>query len=83
MAPSPTTRDVSALVEQMFADVFTADERTHLLVWIRRWESENPDVGAAQRVTGWIDVAYEFQEHLKTHAVAEAAPDDVPSPLLR
>ena len=46
----------------MFGEVFTAEERADLLAWIRAWEAENPDVTAAQRVTGWIDVAYAFQE---------------------
>ena len=38
------------------------DERADLLTWIQAWEAENPDVTAAERVTGWIDVAYAFQE---------------------
>ena len=46
----------------MFGEVFTAEERADLLTWIRAWEAENPDVTAAERVTGWIDVAYAFQE---------------------
>jgi hypothetical protein len=54
--------DVVALVDTMFGEVFTAEERADLLTWIRAWEAENPDVTAAERVTGWIDVAYAFQE---------------------
>jgi hypothetical protein len=54
--------DVAALVDRMFGEVFTDEERADLLTWIRAWESENPDVTAADRVTGWIDVAYAFQE---------------------
>jgi hypothetical protein len=54
--------DVAALVDRMFGEVFTDDERADLLTWIRAWEAENPDVTAAERVTGWIDVAYSFQE---------------------
>ena len=54
--------DVAVLVDSMFGEVFTAEERADLLTWIRAWEAENPDVTAAQRVTGWIDVAYAFQE---------------------
>jgi hypothetical protein len=46
----------------MFGEVFTPDERADLLTWIQAWEAENPDVTAAERVTGWIDVAYAFQE---------------------
>lgn len=64
VAPPRPVRDISTLVESMFADVFTDDERTILLERIREWERENPDVGQAQRVTGWIDVAYAYQEHL-------------------
>jgi hypothetical protein len=70
VAPSPTTRDVSALVENMFADVFTAPERVELLEWISRWEAENPDVQSAHRVTAWIDVAYSYQEYRKRNPVA-------------
>ncbi len=54
--------DVAALVDSMFGEVFTLDERADLLTWIHAWEAENPDVSAAERVTGWIDVAYSFQE---------------------
>lgn len=54
--------DVAALVDRMFGEVFTDEERADLLAWIRAWEAENPDVTAAERVTGWIDVAYAFQE---------------------
>jgi hypothetical protein len=54
--------DVAVLVDSMFGEVFTVEERVDLLTWIRAWEAENPDVTAAQRVTGWIDVAYAFQE---------------------
>jgi hypothetical protein len=54
--------DVAALVDSMFGEVFTAEERADLLAWIQSWETENPEVTAAERVTGWIDVAYAFQE---------------------
>ncbi len=54
--------DVARLVDSMFGEVFTADERADLRAWIEAWEAENPDVTAAERVTGWIDVAYSFQE---------------------
>lgn len=46
----------------MFGDVLTADECADLLAWIRAWETENPHVTSAERVTGWIDVAYAYQE---------------------
>ena len=49
--------DVAVLVDRMFGEVFTVDERADLLTWIQAWEAENPDVTAAERVTGWIDVA--------------------------
>ena len=54
--------DMAALVDSMFGGVFTVDERADLLTWIQAWEAENPDGTPAERVTGWIDVAYAFQE---------------------
>jgi hypothetical protein len=48
----------------MFDQVFTESERAELLAWIHRWEAENPEVDAALRVTGWIDVAYSFQARI-------------------
>jgi hypothetical protein len=54
--------DVAVLVDRMFGEVFTAEERADLLTWIEAWEAENPDATSAERVTGWIDVAYAFQE---------------------
>jgi hypothetical protein len=53
---------VSDVVNRMFADAFTDDERTELAQWIEAWDAANPDVPQAQRLTGWIDVAYAFQE---------------------
>lgn len=62
MARTQTSdRDVAALVDHMFDQVLDEDERAELLVWIRRWEEQNPGVDQAHRVTGWIDVAYAFQ----------------------
>jgi hypothetical protein len=52
---------VDSLVDRMFDQVLDADERAQLLVRIRAWEAANPDVDNAHRITGWIDVAYEFQ----------------------
>jgi hypothetical protein len=54
--------DVAVLVDSMFAEGLMPHERADLLTWIHSWEAENPDVTAAERVTGWIDVAYSFQE---------------------
>ena len=62
MSPSRTRLDVTVLVDTMFAEGLMPDERADLLTWIHAWEAENPDVTAAERVTGWIDVAYSFQE---------------------
>ena len=45
----------------MFAEVLTPEERAGLLEWIRVWEEANPGATSAQRVTGWIDVAYAYQ----------------------
>lgn len=56
-----TTPDVAALVENMFADVLTPSERQQLLSRIEEWEAANPGLSSAERITGWIDVAYEYQ----------------------
>jgi len=61
-SPSRAQPDVAALVDSMFGEVLAAEERAGLLAWIHAWEAENPDVTDAERVTGWIDVAYAFQE---------------------
>ena len=53
--------DVAALVENMFADVLTPSERQDLLARIEAWEAANPGLSSAERITGWIDVAYEYQ----------------------
>lgn len=53
--------DVAALVENMFADVLTPSERQALLARIEDWEAANPGLTSAERITGWIDVAYEYQ----------------------
>lgn len=53
--------EVAALVENMFADVLTPAERQVLLARIEEWEAANPGLTSAQRITGWIDVAYEYQ----------------------
>ena len=57
----PIPGDLASLVDTMFSEVLTPEERGELLVHIREWEKQNPDVTPAQRVTGWIDVAYAFQ----------------------
>ena len=49
------------LVQNMFQDVFTPEERAGLLVLIEAWEAENPNSSAHMRVTAWIDIAYRFQ----------------------
>ena len=74
---------MAALVDTMFGEVFTPDERADLLTWIQAWEAENPDVTAAERVTGWIDVAYAFQERgvsVPSWRPAEPAPVSVQVP---
>lgn len=57
----PDSERLRPLVERMFSEVLTATEREELLEWITAWEAENQEAPAAQRVTGWIDVAYAFQ----------------------
>ncbi len=49
------------MIDRMFDQVLTEDERVELLAWIEEWETANPDADSAHRVTGWIDVAYAFQ----------------------
>jgi hypothetical protein len=56
-----TPENLDSLVEHMFDQVLGEPERAELLLWIREWEAANPDVDAAHRVTGWIDIAYAFQ----------------------
>ena len=56
-----TPPEISALVDNMFSEVFTPAERQELLVRIEAWEDENPGLTGAARVTGWIDVAYSYQ----------------------
>ena len=60
-SPSPQG-DPAELVDRMFGEVLTDDERADLLTWFRAWEAENPQATSAERVTGWIDVAYAYQE---------------------
>ena len=55
--------NLERLVEHMFDQVLGPLERAELLGWIAEWERANPDVDAAHRVTGWIDVAYAYQAH--------------------
>lgn len=59
--------DLESLVHHMFDQVLEESERAELLLWIRQWEAENPDVDAAHRITGWIDVAYAFQARSAVH----------------
>lgn len=62
MAPQPALpAKLETLVDHMFDQVFEADERAELMLWIHEWEAANPDVDNAHRITGWIDVAYAFQ----------------------
>jgi hypothetical protein len=63
-----TPTSIEHLVEHMFDQVFTEAERAELLECIRAWERANPDVDAAHRVTGWIDVAYDYQAQLREPA---------------
>lgn len=59
--PVSTPPDLERLVDRMFEQVMSESERSELLVCIREWESANPKVDAAHRVTGWIDVAYDLR----------------------
>lgn len=53
--------NIDGLVDRMFDQVLSQAERAELLDRIREWETANPDVAPAQRVTAWIDLAYELQ----------------------
>lgn len=57
----PRAADIGGLVDHMFQDVFTEVERAALRDRIAVWESNNPGVTQAERVMGWIDVAYQYQ----------------------
>ena len=61
---------METLVGHMFDEVLEASQRAQLLECIRAWEAANPNVDNAHRVTGWIDVAYEFQSRVDQLAVA-------------
>jgi len=50
----------------MFEEVMGDAERAELLACIKVWESANPDVDAARRVTAWIDIAYEVHARTRT-----------------
>jgi hypothetical protein len=56
-----TPANIDGLVDRMFDQVLSEAERAELLDRIREWEAANPDVAPAQRVTAWIDLAYELQ----------------------
>jgi hypothetical protein len=60
---------VESLVDRLFDRVLEPDERAELLIRIQAWEAANPGVDNARRVTGWIDVTYEF--HAQQRAVVE------------
>jgi hypothetical protein len=66
-------QDVDALVDNMFSEVFSGDERALLLERIKRWEARNPGLTSAERVTAWIDVAYAFQEECRVSEVLAPA----------
>ena len=72
---------LAGLVDRIFDQVLGDDERAELLEWIREWEAANPDVDAAHRVTGWIDVAYAFQARADAQA-ASRSPVAVHPPLV-
>jgi hypothetical protein len=63
----------------MFSEVLSEAERAELLTWIEAWEAAHPDVDAAHRVTGWIDVAYDFQS--RRNFVPTSARTDRPARL--
>lgn len=56
-----TPPELAVLIDRMFDQVLDEPDRAELLGWIQAWESANPDIDAAHRITGWIDVAYAYQ----------------------
>lgn len=54
-------RTVDELVDRMFADVFSEDQRIALRSRVAAWEAANPGAKASVRVEAWIDIAYAFQ----------------------
>lgn len=70
-------RDVAHLVQHMFADVFTEDERAGLLAQITAWDAEHPDASPADRISAWIDIAYEYQSASRPEPQSRVAPSVV------
>lgn len=54
-------KSTAELVDSMFGSLFDEQERAQLLARIEAFDSDNPGLSNAQRITGWIDVAYAFQ----------------------
>lgn len=52
---------VESLVESTFGRLCTDVERAELCERIRVWDAQNASRPTAERVIGWIDVAYRFQ----------------------
>ena len=71
--PEAERPNLATLVDHMFDRVLEAPERAELLSWIETWEADNPDVDNAHRVTGWIDVAYDFQARREGRLQTEAS----------
>ncbi len=59
--PSPDGHRIDDLVDNMFRDVLTEEERAELVARIRTWEVENPGLSPSQRISAWIDIAYDYQ----------------------
>lgn len=58
----------------MFANVFTEDERTGLLALISAWDADHPEASPADRITAWIDIAYEYQSTARPAGLPCAVP---------
>ena len=68
-----TKLTLETLVNHMFDQVLESPERAELISWIREWEDANPDVDNAHRITGWIDVAYDYQARARGEIRARGA----------
>ena len=60
-ARKSVSRDPSTLIDNMFQDVFSVEERAALRDRILAWEATQPQLSPADRITAWIDIAYTFQ----------------------
>lgn len=59
--PESRESQIDHLVDNMFRDVLSDEERAELIARIRAWEHANPGLKASARISAWIDIAYDYQ----------------------